>query len=159
MSEAIHSAEPPPKTHSEPARHSAPVEAPVIVKESAEDKHKSEKLAHDMKEKHGGHDSHGHGGSEAGKKIEKAVGGTFAVGGGTGALIVEPGAGIAAAYGGPALGIKVAIAGLKFMAPFATILGFPHLLKWIVDKSVELAGAKVPAASKSGGHDDHGGGH
>lgn len=138
-----------------------PVETPVIARGHEGDQEKKEATLHNLEEhaKKHGHDDHGHGGSEFGKKVEKAVGGTFAVTGGAGALMVEPGTVIAAKIAGPAFGAKVALFGLTILKPVALLLGYPQFIQWVVNKTAELAGSKVPAASKSGGHDDHVGGH
>jgi hypothetical protein len=156
MSEAAPSAERTPKAQADSGR--APVEAPVIPKASAEDQHAKEAVQNKLGE-HGkghGHSDHGHD-SEFGKKAEKFVGTTFAVGGGTGALMVEPGVAIALKAGGPVLAAKVAAWGLTILAPFATLLGFFHFQKWAVDKAAELAGTKVPSSGKAGG--DHSAAH
>jgi hypothetical protein len=146
---------------------------PIFIEQSAEDREQArealkrlqeredERIHAELHSAHHGHDEE----SEATKKAKKytgraALGLTYTTGG-VGTVLAGTGA-IGATYFGASWGPAIAAAGLKVLSPLAAFFGFPHFMKWAIDRlEKQVTGHAPKASSGGGGHGggDHGGGH
>src|SRR5690242_19024798 len=120
-------------------------EPPVFVGQSPEDREAAQEALKRLQERedtrihaelHNTHHDH-HEESEESKKLKKyvgrtALGATYATGG-VGTVLAGTGA-IGATYFGASWGPTIAAAGLKVLSPLAAFFGFPHFMKWAIER-------------------------